>query len=396
MNTFRSFWRINSFHRYQQIRLGHRIRGKPPIQCRTIKERLDELNYKDELYTTRIDIGYPSEKKSSSKAREERMELSKTSKNDKKMEELARKGLLEIDMEKSKKDWLQSLGPMHKKQIADHYGVYEHLYGEGFFIPQLHLEVFYDINDGNCLPVYYGNVIKPAEAVESPHVSYDTDGNTLWTLALTNLDGHLAENDKEYVHWFIANIPGNSIEKGDVIADYLRPFPLKGTGYHRYVFVLYKQDGMISYDLPKITSSSPLEERTFCTRDWYKKYQDNITPIGLAFYQSDWDITVKDFFNKTLNRKEPIYEYDFPEPYIRPQEWFPRRKPFNLYMDKYRDPKQINKEYLLRKLKTEDPFKAPAPPLRFPNAHPLPRNMPSWLKVHEKKIRLGWGRVNDV
>lgn len=60
MNTFRSFCRVNA--QYQQIRLGHRVRGKPPIYCRTIKERLDELNYKDELYTTRIDIGFPQEK----------------------------------------------------------------------------------------------------------------------------------------------------------------------------------------------------------------------------------------------------------------------------------------------------------------------------------------------
>lgn len=92
----------------------------------------------------------------------------------------------------------------------------------------------------------------------------------------------------------------------------------------------------------------------------------------------------------------PVYEYDFPAPYIKPQEWFPLREPFNLYMDKYRDPKQINKEYLLRKLKNEDPFKTPPPPFKFPNAQYLPTNMPSWLKLHEKKIRLRWGRVNDV
>lgn len=54
-----------------------------------------------------------------------------------------------------------------------------------------------------------------------------------------------------------------------------------------------------------VTSSSPLEDRTFSTRDWYKRYQDNITPIGLAFYQTDWDASVKDFFHKTLNQKEP-------------------------------------------------------------------------------------------
>lgn len=57
LNTFRRTWTTNI--QLQQIRLGHRIRGKAPIFCRTINERLDELNYKDELYTTRIDIGLP-------------------------------------------------------------------------------------------------------------------------------------------------------------------------------------------------------------------------------------------------------------------------------------------------------------------------------------------------
>lgn len=54
-----------------------------------------------------------------------------------------------------------------------------------------------------------------------------------------------------------------------------------------------------------VTSSSPLQDRTFVTREWYKKYQDSITPIGLAFYQSDWDLSVRSFFHNTLNIKEP-------------------------------------------------------------------------------------------
>ncbi|XP_049868053.1 39S ribosomal protein L38, mitochondrial [Pectinophora gossypiella] len=379
---------------FQQIRLGHRVRGKAPIYCRTIKERLDELNYKDELHTTRIDIGF--RRPNSENLRNTRMEHVKKLKNDKNLEQLARTHKLEIDLAEVRKEWMNTTGPLHRRQIADHYGIYEHLYGEGFFIPYLNLDVFYDLKNDSVLPVCSGNVIKPAEALEQPTVAYESDGNTLWTLAFTNLDGNLKENNKEYVHWLVANIPGNAIEKGDTIAEYLRPFPLKGTGYHRYVYVLYKQNARVSYDLPKVTASSPLDDRTFVTREWYKNHQDEITPIGLAFFQCDWDHTVKDFFHNVLQTKEPVYEYDFPAPYIRPQEWFPRRKPFNLYMDKYRDPKQINKEYLLRKLKDEDPFKTPPPPLRFPNAHPLPKSMPSWLKLHERKIRLRWGRVNDV
>lgn len=57
LNTFRGAWLSNI--QFQQLRHGHRIRGKAPIYCRTIKERLEELNYKDELYTTKINIGLP-------------------------------------------------------------------------------------------------------------------------------------------------------------------------------------------------------------------------------------------------------------------------------------------------------------------------------------------------
>lgn len=60
LNTFRGA--LITYLQFQQIRLGSRIRGKPPTLARTIKERLDEINYKDELYTTRIDIGFPRPK----------------------------------------------------------------------------------------------------------------------------------------------------------------------------------------------------------------------------------------------------------------------------------------------------------------------------------------------
>lgn len=96
--------------------------------------------------------------------------------------------------------------------------------------------------------------------------------------------------------------------------------------------------------------------------------------------------------------KEPIFEYDFPPPYIKKQEWFPLREPFNLYMDKYRDPKEIHKEFLMRKLKHVHPFKAPRPPLPYPNADRFygMGYVPSWLKLEITKSKLKWGRINDI
>lgn len=94
--------------------------------------------------------------------------------------------------------------------------------------------------------------------------------------------------------------------------------------------------------------------------------------------------------------KLPVYEYDFPPPYIRPQEWFPKGRPFDMYLDKYRDPRDVRKDYLLKKLKDVHPFRPPKTPLKYPGAQPYDRDMPSWLKDSTKKERHGWGRINEI
>jgi hypothetical protein len=39
---------------------------------------------------------------------------------------------------------------------------------------------------------------------------------------------------------------------------------------------------------------------------FYKEFQDYITPAGLSFFQSDWDISLTDFFHKTLSKSHQI------------------------------------------------------------------------------------------
>lgn len=66
-----------------------------------------------------------------------------------------------------------------------------------------------------------------------------------------------------------------------------------------------------------------------------------MTPAGLAFFQSDYDSNIKEFYHNVLKVQEPIFEYDFPRPYHPPERYFPLGQPFNLYLDRYRDPKQV-------------------------------------------------------
>ncbi|XP_066148395.1 large ribosomal subunit protein mL38 [Euwallacea fornicatus] len=377
------------------VRHGHHLRGKPPGVARTLQQRLEEINYKDPSLHYKVDIGLPPPQIPKKALLNQRLEHMK-SRKDTDLERLARNHNLFIDLEKCNSEWLKTVGPQHIRRIAEHYGVFEHLFGDAYFNPQVPLEIFYVKDNVKC-PVHYGNILKPEDAALKPELTFESDDSSLWTLVLTNPDGHFQDNDKEYVHWFVANIPGNKVDKGEVIINYLQPFPPKGTGYHRYIFILYKQNRKLDFSKYKKSGlCHNLSDRTFKTYDFYKSLQDDITPAGLALFQSDWSPSVKQFYHEVLDMGEPIFEYDFPAPYIRPQQWFPKRRPFNLYMDKYRDPKQINKEFLLRKLKEVHPFKAPPAPLPYPNASYIEKDVPTWLKLEIRKSWLKWGRINDI
>ncbi|XP_058830231.1 large ribosomal subunit protein mL38 [Topomyia yanbarensis] len=390
-------------------RNGHRLRGKPPGVAKTLEQRLSEERAIDPEIAQKINIGFPHLKPARSAQLKERLAHLKAQRANPELEKASRARTLTIDPELVKRDWLKTSGPFHVRRVAEHYGIFEHLFGAAYFVPRINLKIAFQ-NGDSASPVYYGNVVKPAEANRQPEVHFDhtfdfkdrlgtgaeSSGTSLWTLVLTNPDGHFSENDKEYCHWFVANIPNGDVAKGDKIVSYLQPIPPKGTGYHRHVFVLYKQEKQLDMNEYKIDEVDvDLAARTFKTFDFYRKYQDDITPAGLAFFQSDWDASLIEFYHNVLKMKHPVYEYDFPTPYLRDQEWFPQRKPFNLYMDKYRDPKQINKEYLARKLARTHPFEGPEEPLRFPNAHPI-RDVPSWLRTEIKRDRRGGGRINDI
>ena len=95
--------------------------------------------------------------------------------------------------------------------------------------------------------------------------------------------------------------------------------------------------------------------------------------------------------------REAVFEYDFPKPYVSKERWFPKKEAFDLYLDMYRDPKEINKEFLVKKLQKTHPFEGPEPPLKYPNAQIIdPKVVPSWLRERMINERLKWGRINEI
>lgn len=356
-----------------------------------LENLLEKQNYKDPELYKKINIGFSIPPKNRSIAIDRIAHLRKNQ-TDVNLKRLSLKNELKIPLEEVTKDWEENSSIHHIHAVANHYHIYDHLFGLAFFYPVLKLDVGYTQDSDKIVPVHRGNIVTPTEASSKPNVEYSSKPDSLWTLAMVGLDGHLENVESQYIHWLVTNIPSNEVHKGDEIYSYLQPFPLRGVGYQRFAFVLYKQNSPLKLDIVKEVSP---KSRTFSNENFYRVHQKNLTPAGLSFFQSVWDSSVTKLFHKMFNSTEPIFEYDFDPPHHPKQEWFPHGKPFDLYLDRYRDPKDIAKEFLLKKFKSTDPFSPPAPPLKYPGLIPKDKDKPSWLSRREEWDRKGWGRINE-
>lgn len=107
-----------------------------------------------------------------------------------------------------------------------------------------------------------GTDVSPSAAKAQPRV-YATGlrAGTKYTLVMSDPDAPSRATPKfrEWLHWIIVNAAKAEGEDGETeisgqgytVCDYSGPTPPRGTGKHRYVFVLYEQ---ASGDLPEAVS----------------------------------------------------------------------------------------------------------------------------------------------
>ncbi|XP_043087098.1 39S ribosomal protein L38, mitochondrial [Puntigrus tetrazona] len=281
-----------------------------------------------------VNIGLPYQRPSRKTQVKERKKVVLENKKNPELERENRLRTFRIPLDRVKTQWEQTNGPYHIQRLAEHYGIYQDLFPMAYFVPRVMLRVAYGEDGGAA--VHYGNHLTPSQAAQAPRVHFEAEEKSLWTLLLTSPDEHLLDGEQEYLHWLVGNIPGNSVSSGKELCHYISPFPPKGTGFHRYIYILFKQEHLV--DFSSDLRSSPcysLTQRTFRTVDFYRKHQDVITPAGLAFFQCQWDQSVSDTFHTLLDMREPVFEYDRPPVYHPPQKKYPHGQPLR-YLDRYR------------------------------------------------------------
>ncbi|XP_059620801.1 protein D3-like [Phlebotomus argentipes] len=139
--------------------------------------------------------------------------------------------------------------------------------------------------------VNYGNELTPTDVKDIPYVTWSANSEDYYTLILTDPDApsRAEPRFREFKHWVVVNIPGKSVSEGETIAEYIGSGPPKGTGLHRYVFLVYKQpSGKVDFSAEEKTSNRSRAGRpSFSAKKFAAKY--SLQLLAGNFYQAQYD-----------------------------------------------------------------------------------------------------------
>ncbi|OMO94933.1 Phosphatidylethanolamine-binding protein PEBP [Corchorus olitorius] len=127
------------------------------------------------------------------------------------------------------------------------------------FVPTVTMSIYYASKH-----VTNGCDVKPSMAINPPKVSIDGHPDHLYTLVMTDPDAPSPSEPsmREWVHWIVCDIPGGTNPtQGKEILPYMGPRP--PVGIHRYIFVLFQQNGPMGTAVQPPASRANFNTRLF-------------------------------------------------------------------------------------------------------------------------------------
>ncbi|CAJ0950868.1 unnamed protein product, partial [Mesorhabditis belari] len=145
-----------------------------------------------------------------------------------------------------------------------------------------------DVSYNSGAKTDFGNELTPTQVKDKPTVTWESEANALYTLILTDPDAPSRANPaiRECMHWVVVNIPGSHVDQGDEAAEYIGSGAPEGTGLHRYVFLLYKQNGKVDAGF-KIRKNSAEGRKNWSAAAFAEKH--HLSLVAGNFYQAQYD-----------------------------------------------------------------------------------------------------------
>merc|ERR1712192_71346 len=121
--------------------------------------------------------------------------------------------------------------------------------------PGKQLEVSYP----GLYPFAPGDGLAVSEAREVPSIRLEeASKEQLYTVAMVDPDAPSRKNPRaaQWLHWILTNVEGERLVSGqdlagDKVTAYAGPSPPKGSGPHRYVFLVWQQQQAVSMESPR-------------------------------------------------------------------------------------------------------------------------------------------------
>lgn len=136
-----------------------------------------------------------------------------------------------------------------------------------------------------------GKELTPTEVRDAPKVEWDADPIIFYTLVMIDPDSpsRMEPLNREFAHWLVGNIPGRHVDQGETLFEYIPAFPKSGTGFHRYIFLLYQQHCRNDYsEAPRASRKNRTPRIRFSTRDFAARYSLG-RPIAGNFFVAKFD-----------------------------------------------------------------------------------------------------------
>lgn len=140
----------------------------------------------------------------------------------------------------------------------------------------------------NNKEVILGHELTPTDVIQPPEINWDAKNSTYYTLAMVDPDApsRIEPTYREIIHWLVINIVENDLSTGEEIFEYVGSRPPLGTGYHRYVQLIYKQEEKF-----EIEEGVTTDRRNFSIRKFAEQYNLG-QPFAGNFYVARWDCSV--------------------------------------------------------------------------------------------------------